>query len=391
MSKRGKWDSSDEEDEDKNHRSSSQKITRIESTSAISDFGGSAGGSSASSGTSANEIVEGNVVAVATLDDHQKDEEGTGSGSGSAQDNDNESKAHSIAEGSIKPDEDMPRSYDPLFDGCRSVECYQRLGFIDQGTYGLVFRAKDIKTGVVHALKQVKLTVNETGKVGFPVTALREINILLALRHPNIVQVKEMVVGSSVDKVFMVMEYCENDLKSCMQMRKQSFSNAEVKRLMIQLLSAMEYMHKKWYVHRDLKTSNLLYSNTGVLSVCDFGLARKYGSPIAPYTFEVVTLWYRAPELLLGSRIYSTPVDMWSVGCIFAEMLLGKPVFPGDGETDQITKIFKVLGLPTEEKWPGFSTLPNVNKVSWRVPSKSKLRDLFPLTSFSGGPSLNDT
>mmetsp|Transcript_17153 Transcript_17153/g.38769 ORF Transcript_17153/g.38769 Transcript_17153/m.38769 type:complete len:253 (+) Transcript_17153:44-802(+) len=198
-----------------------------------------------------------------------------------------------------------------------------------------------------------------------------------------------MVVGSSIDKIFMVMEYCENDLKTCMRLSKQSFSIAEVKQIMVQLLSAVDHMHQRWYLHRDLKTSNLLYSNKGFLAVCDFGLARKYGSPIQPYTQEVVTLWYRPPELLLGSRTYTTALDIWSVGCIFAEMVTGQPLFPGEGEADQVTKIFKVLGAPTEERWPGFTALPHVSKISWRVGARSKLRELFPETSFSGGMALS--
>jgi cell division cycle 2-like protein len=120
-----------------------------------------------------------------------------------------------------------PRKHNPIFDGCRSVDCYQRINFIDQGTYGMVFKAKCRETGEMYALKQIKFGP-ETSKVGFPITALREINILLALQHPNIVRVKEMVVGSSIDKIYMVMEYCENDLKTCMKMSKQSFSTAEV-------------------------------------------------------------------------------------------------------------------------------------------------------------------
>jgi len=272
---------------------------------------------------------------------------------------------------------------------CRSVDEYERLNFIDQGTFGMVFRARCRQTGDIYDLKQVKLGA-EMNKVGFPITALREANILLALRHPNIVRVREMVVGSSTDKVFMVMEYIENDLKTCMGMNKQPFSTAEVKQLMHQLMSAVEHMHKHWYVHRDLKTSNLLYSNTGRLAVCDFGLARKYGSPLAPYTFEVVTLRYRPPELLLGQRQYSTPLDIWSCACILAEMLTSKPLFPGEGEVDQMSKIFRLLGAPTEDKWPGVSTLPNFSKATWRAPSKSKLRDLFPVISYSGY-SLNET
>lgn len=110
-----------------------------------------------------------------------------------------------------------------------------------------------------------------------------------------------------------------------------------------------------------------------------------------PYTFEVVTLWYRSPELLLGSRIYNTSIDIWSIGCIFAEMLTGEPLFPGDGEIDQINKIFKVLGVPNEEKWPNYSKLPYSNKINWRLPIKSKLRDLFPIgVSFSGGICLSE-
>jgi hypothetical protein len=164
-------------------------------------------------------------------------------------------------------------TYNPLFDGCRSVDCYQRLNFIDQGTYGMVFKAKCRDSHEIYALKQIKFG-NEISKVGFPITALREINILLSLNHPNIVKVKEMVIGSSIDKIYMVMGYCENDLKTCMKLAKQSFSTAEIKQLMIQLLSAISYIHERWYIHRDLKTSNLLYSNKGYLAVCDFGLAR---------------------------------------------------------------------------------------------------------------------
>eukprot|EP01038_Epipyxis_sp_PR26KG_P016415 gene16415-22383_t len=254
--------------------------------------------------------------------------------------------------------------HDSLFDGSRSsVDTYQRLNFIDQGTYGMVFRARCRETNQIYALKQIKLG-SEANKVGFPVTALREINILLALQHPNIVRVKEMVVGSSIDKIYMVMEYCENDLKTCMKLSKQSFSTVEIKRLMLQLLRR--------------------------LLVCDLGLARKYESPIDPYTFEVVTLWYRAPELLLGSKLYSTPIDMRSIGCIFAEMLTGDPLFPGEGELDQCNKIFRLIGAPNEERWPGVSALPNSSKVSWRAPTKGKLRDLFPVTAFSGGVCLND-
>ncbi|GMF24449.1 unnamed protein product [Phytophthora lilii] len=277
--------------------------------------------------------------------------------------------------------------------GCRSVDCYARIGKIDEGTYGVVSKARDKDTGDVVALKQVKMSA-DASQEGFPITALRETNVLLSLDHPNIVQVREMVVGSTPDKIYMVMDYAENDLKHVMQNKmKAPWLQSEVKYLLHSMLSAVAYMHDRWYIHRDLKTSNLLYDSRGVLKVCDFGLARKYGSPLRTYTQLVVTLWYRSPELLLGAKKYSTAVDMWSVGCIFAEMLLMKPLFTGRGELDQTDQIFKLLGAPNEKNWPGVDEdVPDANvSVRGKWPKHSRLRDKFPLAAtFSGsGCSLS--
>lgn len=177
-----------------------------------------------------------------------------------------------------------------MLQGCRSVDEFERLNKIDEGTYGVVYRAKDKKTGEIVALKKVKM---EKEREGFPLTSLREINILLSFHHPSIVDVKEVVVGSSLDSIFMVMEYMEHDLKALMETMKQRFSQSEVKCLMLQLLEGVKYLHDNWVLHRDLKTSNLLLNNRGELKICDFGLARQYGSPLKPYTHLVVTLWYR--------------------------------------------------------------------------------------------------
>ncbi|XP_043705965.1 cyclin-dependent kinase G-2 isoform X2 [Telopea speciosissima] len=255
-----------------------------------------------------------------------------------------------------------------MLQGCRSVDEFERLNKIDEGTYGVVYRAKDKKTSEIVALKKVKM---EKEREGFPLTSLREINILLSFHHPSIVDVKEVVVGSNLDSIFMVMEYMEHDLKGLMETMKQPFSQSEVKCLMLQLLEGVKYLHDNWVLHRDLKTSNLLLNNRGELKICDFGLARQYGSPLKPYTHLVVTLWYRAPELLLGAKLYSTAVDMWSLGCIMAELLAKEPLFPGKAEVDQLDKIFKMLGTPNEAIWPGFSKLPGVkvNFVKHRLPA----------------------
>ena len=292
-------------------------------------------------------------------------------------------------------EQEPPLLYKSLINGCRSVDEYQRISFIDQGTYGMVFRAKCKSTGVIYALKKVKLGP-EAKKTGFPITALREINILLALNHAYVLKVHEMVVGSTPGNIFMVMDFHDTDIKECIEVSKPKlpFSISETKQIMSQLISAIEHVHSNWYLHRDLKTSNILYSNSkGSLCVCDFGMARKYGEPIVAYTNEVVTLWYRAPELLLGSNLYTTALDMWSVGCIFAELVLGRPILPGEGEADQLNKVFRLLGTPTEETWPGVSLLPNLSKLTWRTPSVGKLRETIPsnLSSFSSSVFLNDT
>ncbi|XP_020576964.1 cyclin-dependent kinase G-2-like isoform X1 [Phalaenopsis equestris] len=285
----------------------------------------------------------------------------------------------------LEPMQPPQRSINML-QGCRSVDEFERLNKIDEGTYGVVYRAKDKITGDIVALKKVKM---EKEREGFPLTSLREINILLSFHHPSIVDVKEVVVGSSLDSIFMVMEYMEHDLKGLMETMKQPFSQSEVKCLMLQLLSGVKYLHDNWVLHRDLKTSNLLLNNRGELKICDFGLARQYGSPLKPYTHLVVTLWYRAPELLLGTKQYSTAIDMWSLGCIMAEFLAKEPLFNGKTEFDQLDKIFRTLGTPNEKIWPGFAKLPGV-KVNFVRQPYNRLREKFPPTSFSGRPTLSE-
>jgi len=253
-----------------------------------------------------------------------------------------------------------PLMYYCATQGCRSVEEFECLNKIEEGAYGVVYRAKDKKSSkyrylcrfpnsqtnrlflqdVVVALKRLKM---EKEREGFPITSIREVDTLLKSQHVNVVTVREIVVGSNMDKIYMVMDYVEHDLKSLMQnSMKKPFQMSEVKCLLKQMLAGIAHLHDNWIIHRDLKTSNLLLSHKGVLKIADFGLAREYGSPLKEYTPVVVTLWYRCPELLLNARKYSTSVDMWSVGTIFGELMLLKALFPGKNEKDQLDKIFKV-------------------------------------------------
>ncbi|KAM1397601.1 hypothetical protein ACFX2I_015157 [Malus domestica] len=293
-------------------------------------------------------------------------------------------------------DSDLPQIEEPamptqkpinMLQGCRSVFEYERLNHISEGTYGVVFRARDKKTGEIVALKKMKMDVDK-GCDGFPMSALREINILLSFNHPSIVGVKEVVVDD-FDGVYMVMEHMDHDLKGLMESMKQPFSVGEVKYLMKQLLEGVESLHDNWILHRDLKTSNILLNMEGELKICDFGLSRQYGSPLKPYTPLVVTLWYRAPEILLGAKQYSTAIDMWSVGCIMAELLAKAPLFSGKDEIEQLDKIFKTLGTPDEKS--GLSKLPGF-KANFVKQPYNLLHKKFPAASFTGScPVLSES
>jgi cell division cycle 2-like protein len=216
-------------------------------------------------------------------------------------------------------------------------------------------------------LKRVKLS-KEMVREGFPLSSLRETSLLLQLQHENVVHVREVVIGSDLNKIFLVMDYMDHTLRDLNEFKPHPYSISEVKCILLQILSGVKYLHDNWVIHRDLKTSNILMDNKGNLKICDFGMARKYGDPLKPYSPVVVTLWYRAPELLLGSPIYSPAVDMWSAGCIFAELLTTKVLFPGEGELDQIKKIFSELGMPTEKRWKGYSKLPAVQRFRFNGP-----------------------
>ncbi|CAD6905059.1 unnamed protein product [Tilletia laevis] len=266
------------------------------------------------------------------------------------------------------------RTAHPVIGGCRSVYCFERLNHIEEGSYGVVFRAKDKETGEIVALKKLKM---DKEKNGFPITSLREIRTLMEARHPNVVQVKEIVVGDTLLQIYIVMEFVEHDLKTLLSTMRTPFLQSEIKTLMLQLLSAVSLLHSNWIVHRDLKTSNLLMNNRGMMKLADFGLARMFGDPLSNMTSLVVTLWYRAPELLLGAKEYNTAIDMWSVGCIFGELMLKEPMFTGKNEADQVVKIFKLLGQPTEESWPGYSKLPDARLASSIAQPYSALRSKF--------------
>ncbi|KAK4790566.1 hypothetical protein SAY86_017870 [Trapa natans] len=273
--------------------------------------------------------------------------------------------------------------------GSRSVDCFEKLEQIGEGTYGQVYMAREKRTGEIVALKKIRM---DNEREGFPITAIREIKILKKLHHENVIKLKEIVTSPGPEKdeqgrpegnkykggIYMVFEYMDHDLTGLADRPGMRFSVPQIKCYMKQLLTGLHYCHINQVLHRDIKGSNLLIDNEGNLKLADFGLARSFSNDHnANLTNRVITLWYRPPELLLGATKYGPAVDMWSVGCIFAELLHGKPIFPGKDEPEQLNKIFELCGAPDEINWPGVSKIPWYNNFKPTRPMKRRLREVF--------------
>ncbi|ELV10311.1 Cyclin-dependent kinase 7 [Tupaia chinensis] len=200
---------------------------------------------------------------------------------------------------------------------------YEKLDFLGEGQFATVYKARDKNTNQIVAIKK----------------------LLDAFGHKS--------------NISLVFDFMETDLEVIIKDNSLVLTPSHVKAYMLMTLQGLEYLHQHWILHRDLKPNNLLLDENGVLKLADFGLAKSFGSPNRAYTHQVVTRWYRAPELLFGARMYGVGVDMWAVGCILAELLLRVPFLPGDSDLDQLTRIFETLGTPTEEQWPDMCSLPD--------------------------------
>lgn len=266
---------------------------------------------------------------------------------------------------------------------------------IGQGAYGIVYKGKKEDTGDTVAIKRIPFA-DSTPEGGVPCNVIREISLLRELDHPNVVKLLD-IIQTHPGGLYLVFEFVAHDLKTFMDQYQQSDDISErvglplatVRSFLRQIIAGVGCCHTYRILHRDLKPHNLLISADGKqVKLADFGLARLSAIPNGPYTFEVVTLWYRAPELLLGANRYSTSVDVWSIGCIFAEMASGMPLFPGRSDIDQLFKIFQRRGTPTAEIWPGVLRLPHYNAEfpQWKERS---ITELVPPAAL-GGPTGSD-
>ncbi|RYQ90712.1 hypothetical protein Ahy_B09g096739 isoform F [Arachis hypogaea] len=256
----------------------------------------------------------------------------------------------------------------------RKADTFEKIDKIGQGTYSNVYKAKDMLTGKIVALKKVRFDNLEPESVKF---MAREIIILRRLDHPNVVKLEGLVTSRMSLSLYLVFDYMVHDLAGLAASPEIKFTEPQVKCYMHQLLSGLEHCHNRNVLHRDIKGSNLLIDNDGVLKIADFGLASFFDpNRKQPMTNRVVTLWYRPPELLLGATDYGVGIDLWSAGCILGELLAGKPIMPGRTEVEQLHKIYKLCGSPSDEYWKK-SKLPNATLFKPREPYRRCIRETF--------------
>ncbi|KAL0456306.1 UNVERIFIED_CONTAM: putative serine/threonine-protein kinase [Sesamum latifolium] len=256
----------------------------------------------------------------------------------------------------------------------RSPDSYEKLNKIGQGTYSSVYMARDLTNDKTVAMKKVRFVKMDPESVRF---MAREICILRRLDHPNVMKLDAIVTSKVSGSLYLVFDYMEHDLAGLLASPRVKFTEPQIKCYMQQILSGLEHCHRRGVLHRDIKGSNLLVNNNGILKIGDFGLATTFEpGQSQPLTSRVVTLWYRAPELLLGATEYGPAIDLWSTGCILAELFAGKPIMPGRTEVEQMHKIFKLCGSPTDEYWKK-TKLPHASSFKSQRTYKRRIADTF--------------
>lgn len=257
------------------------------------------------------------------------------------------------------------------------MDNYTKEKKVGEGTYAEVYVGRRITDSRLVAIKAIKLS---GFKDGLDMSAIREIKFLQEIRHLNVIELVD--VFATTASISLVLEYLPADLEMLIKDKSIIFRPSDVKSWLLMTLRGIHHCHRSFILHRDLKPNNLLVSPDGQLKIADFGLARAMAQPLEEMTPTVVTRWYRAPELLLGARHYTGAIDIWSVGAIFAELMLRTPYLPGADDVDQLIITFKALGTPTEQSWPGMTSLPGFKRLQPKIekfpaPRRADLQNLF--------------
>lgn len=234
-------------------------------------------------------------------------------------------------------------------------ERFQNLHKLGEGAYGSVFKVYDKYKKQIIALKKIKLSDQDEG---IPATTIREISLLRELSHPNIIQLTDLMYKIKERKLYLLFEYMETDLYQYTKFKKLEYRH--IKSIFRQIVIGLDFCHENYSLHRDLKPQNILISKDGsVVKIADFGLARHFSLPFRAYSKEIETLWYRAPEILMGSREYGIGVDIWSLGCVFIQLFTNRPIFQGDCQVQQLMLIFNTLGTPNPSTWNSIEDVPD--------------------------------
>jgi len=248
---------------------------------------------------------------------------------------------------------------------------------LGEGTYAVVYSGRQLSTKRQIAIKKIKLS-SATSRDGLDMSAIREVKFLQELKgHPNVIELLDVYSTSS--NLSLVLELLVTDLEELIRDKTLIFQSQDIKSWCLMMFRGLEFCHRNWVMHRDLKPNNLFLGADGTLKIADFGLAREFPDPGSKMTCQVVTRWYRPPELLMGARFYNATVDCWSAGCILAELLLRVPYMAGETDVQQLEKIYSALGTPTEEDWPGHTKLQDF--MQFPKVAKPPLQHLFSASS----------
>lgn len=261
-----------------------------------------------------------------------------------------------------------------LFGTLRSTTEFRLAEIIGDGSSATVYKGRDPKHDRLIAFKRFKRTPHAPI---FPKELFREITILRSLEHVNVIKLHDLVVGTNIDDLGLILEYCPHSVDQYIDLHTEDISHAQIKCITKQLFKGLNYLHKNYVMHRDLTPQNLMISAEGVLKIGDLGFSRRYSEGDVPMTPDMITRWYQPPEILLECPTYGLEADLWSAGCVFAELFCRKPILRGESQINQINLIIDLIGSPSPNVWPDYPKCQALSKISLKRQPFNRLGEKF--------------